>query len=101
MLPAGGDTGDVTNMLLQLEGCNGRTLALLPCAKLVHFWGRWFLAQTTFYEKNDYLFCESEGIFAFFLMQYFCELNDLENFEKKCIGGREIRTHITLGAFKL
>ena len=37
----------------------------------------------------------------FFLMQYFCELNDLENFEKKCIGGTEIRTHITLGAFKL
>ena len=71
MLPAGGDTGDVTNMLLQLEGCNGRRLALLPCAKLVHFWGRWFLAQTTFYEKNDYLFCENEGIFAFFLMHFF------------------------------
>ena len=81
MLPAGGHTGDVTNMLLQLQGCNGRRLALVPCAKLVHFWGRWFLAQTTFYEKNDYLFRESEGKFAFFVMRYFCELHDLENFE--------------------
>ena len=66
MLQAGGDTGDVTKLLLHLQGCNGRRLALVPCAKLVDFWGRWFLAQTTFYEKNDYVFCESEGIFAFF-----------------------------------
>ena len=33
VLQAGGDTGDVTNMLLHLQGCNGRTLALVPCAE--------------------------------------------------------------------
>ena len=56
----------VTKLLLHLQGCNGRRLALVPCAKLVHFWGRWFLAQTTSYVENDYLFCEIAGIFAFF-----------------------------------
>ena len=37
VLPAGGDTGDVTKLLLHLQGCNGRRLALVPCAKLVDF----------------------------------------------------------------
>ena len=32
VLQAGGYTGDVTNMLLQLQGCHGQTLALVPCA---------------------------------------------------------------------
>ena len=40
------------------------------------------MAQTSYYQKNDYLFRESEGKFAIFLMRYFCELHDLKNFEK-------------------
>ena len=60
-----------------------------------------FGANNFLWEKWLSFLWKWRNICIFFLMQYFCELNDLENFEKKCIGGREIRTHITLGAFKL
>ena len=41
-----------------------------------------FWRNQIFIRKMTIFFCESEGKFAFFLMRYFCELNDLENFEK-------------------